>query len=122
MSSNIRNTSESTVAATFADQDQAHNAARALKNEGFDRVWIGLVKPADEEWPVSSREASPAAKIEAENWFQRVFGDVDQSLRSTLIDHGVSEQDADRIKEADLGSVLLTVDTHAALNQALQII
>jgi hypothetical protein len=130
MNSNNQSTNESILAATFSDKNQAHDAARVLKDEGFEQVWIGLVKrtdnsydlPGDEEGIDISREASPEAKVDAENWFQRVFGDGNRSLKSALLNHGVSESDVSRIDASDLGPVLLTVDTSYALDQACEII
>jgi hypothetical protein len=130
MNSNNESTNESTLAATFLDKNQAHDAARVLKDEGFENVWIGLVKrienshdvPTEDERIDISREASPAAKVDAENWFQRVFGDGNHSLKSALLNHGVSERDVSQIDESDLGPVLLTVNTSYAPDQAYDII
>jgi len=130
MKSAEQQSSTAVLAATFSDREQAHDAARILKDEGFDQVWIGLVKredtsynvPKEVTWPNSQRVISQSAKIEADNWFQRVFGEGNASLQKALLDHGVTEQDAANIHITDIESVILTVDSRFAPDQALAII
>ncbi len=104
------------MVAAFGSRDLAHQAAKRLREEGFDKIWIGVTS-ADNT--LKSDDDSIGGKI------GRFFsGEKDgESLTETLTRHGVSEADALRIEGSiEPSDVLLTVNGSNHPELAAQII
>lgn len=112
-----------TLAAIFSERERAHDAIHQLHEDGFGNTWLGLIRGDDAA--ASSSYGGPSAatsmtaaeptepRVEAENWFARVFGEGDESLHDSLVRHGVPEADAiqaGRIGSLTPDSAILTVD------------
>jgi hypothetical protein len=94
----------SALVAAFADRESAHEAAKDLRDEGFHKIWIGVIL-GDET--LKSENESIGAKV------GRFFtGEMDgASLTQTLTRHGVSETEAQRIEDQlEPEDVILTVN------------
>lgn len=96
-----------TIAAAFADRERAHDAVHRLHDEGYHETWIGITRSDD-----ASLSASTTAetRVEAENFFARVFGEGDESLHDALVRHGVAEADAISAGQLAPRSAIVTVD------------
>ena len=94
----------SQLVTVFADREYAYDAAKTLRTDGFQQIWIGVIL-ADAS--LKSERASSAAKAE-----RRITAELDGcSLTQTLRRHGVTTSEAERVEnllEAD--DVILTVD------------
>ncbi|MFN2459141.1 MAG: YsnF/AvaK domain-containing protein [Candidatus Velthaea sp.] len=114
------------LAAIFSDREQAHSAAQRLHDEGFRDTWIGVTKTSDDAGDSSFTGGASGAMsettVEAENWFQRFFGEGDQTLHDALVRHGVDEADAMNAGQVPPGSAILTVDGANHPEQAAQVI
>ena len=98
-----------TLAAIFADREQAHDAVKMLHDEGFHDTWVGITR-SDEG--VSAGYADGETRVQADNWFTRMFGEGDESLHDALVRHGVSEADA---RTAGTMSGAATLPAHSAI-------
>lgn len=96
---------EHALVAAFGDRDGAHLAARALHDEGFHKIWIGLTRP---DATVKSEDDSLPAKLA-----RYISGEGDGlTLVDTLQRHGVSEMEALRVEQqVQTNDVLLTVNS-----------
>jgi hypothetical protein len=101
----------------FDDRESAHQAARALRDEGFHKIWIGLTRPGSNE--LRSDDESIGERI------GRFFrgGSDGGSLIETLMHHGVSVSEAERVERTLApNDVVLTVDGSNHPELAAQII
>jgi hypothetical protein len=120
---------EHVVAAAFTDCDNAREAARALREEGFHKTWIGVTRAGVESdaryntgritTTVDSADDSVGAKL------SRFFsGEANgASLYDSLTRRGVDPADARRIDGSlEPGGVILTVNGSNDPEHAAQII
>jgi hypothetical protein len=94
----------SVLVAAFGDRESAHEAAKDLRDDGFHKIWIGVIL-GDET--LKSENESFGAKV------GRFFtGEMDgASLTQTLTRHGVSEAEALRVEDRlEPEDVILTVN------------
>jgi len=97
-------TGSNALVAAFGDRESAHEAAKDLRDEGFHKIWIGVIIG---DATLKSENESIGAKV------GRFFtGEMDgASLTQTLARHGVSEAEAQRIEERlEPEDVILTVN------------
>ncbi len=111
---------QTTVAASFADREQARTAAKRLREEGFHDTWMGVTQTDDSV--DYSAQAATETRVAADNWFTRVFGEGDESLHDALVRHGVSESDAQAAGTLPGNRAILTVDGSNHAEFAVQII
>jgi hypothetical protein len=93
-----------TLVASFGDRENAHEAAKDLRDEGFHKIWIGVILG---DATIKSEDDSLGAKV------GRFFtGELDGvTLTDTLTRHGVSEEEAQRIQGTlEPDDVVLTVN------------
>jgi uncharacterized protein (TIGR02271 family) len=109
-----------TIAAIFDTVDEARQAAAHLKDAGYDNVWIGISKNASDS--DSAYEASTNDAVEADNWFQRLFGEGNETLHDALVRHGVSEAEAASAGALGMHAAVLTVDGANHPEDAAQIL
>jgi uncharacterized protein (TIGR02271 family) len=113
-------TKTQTLAATFHDVEQAREAAKYLKAAGFDKCWIGISKQSQED---DSYQAVPLQDaVEDANWFQRLFGEENESLHNVLIRHGVDPTDAHAAGVLGIHAAVLTVNGSNHPEEAAQIL
>lgn len=108
-------TGDRALVAAFRERQSAHDAATNLRENGFHKVWIGVTRGDT----LTSEDESLGAKI------GRFFrGETDgESLTDTLVKHGVSAAEAERIAlEIEPSDVLLTVDGSNHPERAAQIV
>lgn len=109
-----------TLAATFADRERAHDAVHRLHDEGFSDTWIGITRSHDGSG--YGTEQVGETRVESENWFTRFFGEGDETLHDALVRHGVAESDARYAGALAPNSAILTVDGSNHPELAAQII
>jgi uncharacterized protein (TIGR02271 family) len=99
-----------TLAAAFGDREQAHEAIHRLHDEGFRETWLGITR-SDDTSPSTTSAALAAGetRVEADNWFNRFFGEGDESLYDALVRRGVAEADARGVGSLAPHSAILTV-------------
>ena len=107
-----------TLAAAFADRDQAHDVIRRLHEEGFGDTWLGITRAED----TTGYGSAEGTRVEADNWFARFFGEGDESLHEALLRHGVAEADAAQAGSLAPNSAIVTVDGANHPEVAAQII
>lgn len=96
---------ERSLVAAFGDRESAHEAAKILRQEGFHKIWIGVLQP--DTGKLTSENDSVGAKI------GRFFSGASDgsSLIETLLHHGVSVTEAERVEgQIEPNDVILTVD------------
>jgi hypothetical protein len=105
------------LVAAFAHRGSAHKAAKCLRDEGFNKVWIGVTSAyveSDDRYntgTIGTNVASADNSIGAR--LGRFFSDETDgmSLTDTLMRHGVSETEARRIDSTiEPDNALLTVE------------
>jgi hypothetical protein len=111
-----------TIAAIFARSSDAHQAAARLKDADFTNLWIGLAKQQQPEPDTSSPSFAENARIEAENWFERIFGENDETLHDALVQRGVASADISRIGPMGSFEAVLTVDGRSQPDDAARIL
>ncbi len=99
-----------TLAAMFADRESAHDAINRLHEEGFRDTWLGITRTEDSAGYASMSNEGAETRVEADNWFARMFGEGDETLHAALIKHGVSEADAKSAGALPARSAIVTVD------------
>ena len=95
---------EGALVAAFGDRESAHKAAKNLRDEGFHKIWIGVIS---DDTTIKSDNHSIGASI------GRFFSGESHgtSLTKTLTRHGVSETEAQRVeRQLEPNDVILTVD------------
>jgi len=99
---------ERALVAAFPDSESSHAAAKALRAEGFHKIWIGITQPGATDDPlIKTEDKTIGAKI------VRFFsGEADgATLVDTLKRHGVSETEAQRVEQQLApNDVILTVN------------
>lgn len=93
-----------TLAAIFATQHDARDAIKDLHKAGFKKTWLGTLSAPDGDTgePMVEDPGGLARFISA--------GGDRMSLHKSLIQHGVGEQQAERIeREVATGCVIVTV-------------
>jgi len=121
------NRTERTIAAVFADREQAASAFELLKADGFTNVWMAVTKPAaersgrDDPKPDSPLDAPPHNDVVDSSdgvlgAIGRFFTGEGNSLRRSLEDHGVDPLDAIDIDErlTPLGAVIAVISDDRA--------
>lgn len=79
-----------TLAAVYATQTDAREAIKELHKVGFKQTWLGLTKPAD--------STSGEPMVEDPSGLARFIGGDRMSLRRALLQHGISQTQAERIE------------------------
>jgi hypothetical protein len=111
----------SAVAATFHSLDRAHEASHALVFAGFYDTWIGFVRRVDHEAGQLDPRGSDVV-VEAENWFQRLFGEGQKTLHDVLVDSGITGAGSPARERLHAHSIILTVDSDHDFERAVTII
>jgi hypothetical protein len=119
------NRTERTVAAVFADREQAASTFELLKVDGFLNVWMAVTKPA----AARSGDAKHESPLDAPphndvvdssdgvlGTIGRFFTGEGNSLRRSLEDHGVDPLDAIDIDErlTPMGAVIAVISDDRA--------
>jgi len=91
-----------TIVGIFARTQDARSAVKDLHKGKFKQTWLGITKPSD--------NATGEPLVEDPNPLSRFFSADRMSLHRALLDHGVSESQAEQIEE-DIapGCAVLTV-------------
>lgn len=96
----------STLVATFADRELAHDAAHRLHEEGFHKTWVGLTRPGESATQTNDEEP----RVSGDNPIARFFGGGNETLADALVKHGVAPEDTHRVEETiPANSAILTV-------------
>lgn len=88
-----------TLAATFEELSDAHEAVTRLKQFGFTKMWVGI-----------ARNEGAQTRVESENWFERMFGEGDETFDEALVRRGVAAADIPLSVEAFAAVIIVTGD------------
>lgn len=112
------------IAATFATPERAQEVVKNLRTAGYYDVWTGhIIRMRNSEFNADDGAGDQYDVIvEADSWFERLFGEGRKTLHDVLIAQGFRSEDVVQHRLIDGHSTVLTVDGEHDLEHAARII
>jgi uncharacterized protein (TIGR02271 family) len=115
-----------TIAATFPDRANAHEALTKLHDAGFRKVWLGVTHgdaTTGTGATVASEGTTGGGIMESLGRFFTGEGAQEQALHQALIAHGLSDAQARRLEASvPAGAAIVTADGENDRNEAIEIL